>query len=445
MSADRHRGAVSVTVLAGVTLLQAAMPAAAQQQQAGVTAAVRGTVELAERPGAVGRLVKSGEPVFLGNAIKSAVDSGLQLMLLDETTFTIGPNSEITIDEFVYDPRTSAGKVTASVAKGVFRFVTGKVSQQDPSSMQVRLPTGNIGIRGTIAMGRVDTIEQNGQTVPRQQVILVGPGGSTEANRRGGLMLTLPNQVGQGTEIWRAGFGSESIGGNPWSPPVFMGDLLAALLQSMRPPSQPGGNGLPPPNPDAAAQDARFQQVRAQGQLLNNQQVLDETLQFANTIQSVGSQSGIRDMRGVVDGFSTYEQLRTINSGQFFWSQNNVAFDGFSASYNLSLNVNFANRTVGGGTSRVDINSSMPGSVGLPSQSYSSFSGAAAFNFNNLTGFFDPSICEVSCTINVQAKPMNSGGVVAQGLQHTVKIVEDGNTITSGSGTTGPRRAGSAP
>ncbi len=32
-------------------------------------------------------------------------------------------------------------------------------------------------------------------------------------------------------------------------------------------------------------------------------------------------------MKGVVDGFSTYDQLRTINSGQFFWSQTNVPFD----------------------------------------------------------------------------------------------------------------------
>ncbi len=131
--------------------------------------------------------------------------------------------------------------------------------------MQVRLPTGNIGIRGTIALGRVDTIELNGQTLPRQQVILVGPGSATEANRRGGLMLSLPNQPGQGTGIWRAGFGSESVGG-PWTSPSFMGDLLASLIQSLRPPSQPGADGLPLPSPAAAAQDARLQRFREQGQ-----------------------------------------------------------------------------------------------------------------------------------------------------------------------------------
>lgn len=122
-----------VIALAGLACLTGAGTAWAQQ--AGVAAAVRGQVEIAERSGAVGRLVKSGEPIFLGNAIKSGAESGLQILLLDETTFTIGPNSELTIDEFVFDPKTSVGKVSASVAKGVFRFVTGKVARDQPANM----------------------------------------------------------------------------------------------------------------------------------------------------------------------------------------------------------------------------------------------------------------------------------------------------------------------
>src|SRR5262245_55780576 len=83
---------------------------ASAQEQAGVTAAVRGRVEIAAQAGAVGHLTKSGEPIFLGNAVKSDANSGMQIILLDETTFTIGPSSELVIDEFVFDPKTSIGK-----------------------------------------------------------------------------------------------------------------------------------------------------------------------------------------------------------------------------------------------------------------------------------------------------------------------------------------------
>jgi len=449
MRTGRHRGAFAAAVLAGAALLLAPAPAAAQRQQAGVTAAVRGTVELAERPGAVGRLVTSGEPVFLGNAIKSGADSGLQLMLLDETTFTIGPNSEVTIDEFVYDPRSSAGKVTASVAKGVFRFVTGKVAQQNPTNMTVRLPTGNIGIRGTIALGRVDQVLQDGRNQPYQQVILIGPGAGREGeNRRGGLMLSGGNP-GDGIEIWRPGFGSEMVGGRPWSPPAIVPQaVIQAYLNALRT-GRAQLTGLPSPDPGNAGRDAQVRALQLQELQLLNQNLILSSLQFGADTQNLGNQSQQRSLLAgggnPTDGFSTYEQLRTLNTGQFFWSQNNVALDGFSASYNLSLNIDFGNRTVGGGNSRVEINTSMPGSVALATQSFASLSGAAQFNFNNLTGYFDPGVCEVSCMVDVKARPVNSGGTVGQTLQHSVTIHEDGATVTSGSGTTGPRQAGSAP
>lgn len=450
MRTRSHKRAVAVAVLSGLALLPAALPVAAQQQQAGVAAAVRGRVELAERPGAVGRLVKSGEPIFLGNAIKSGPASGMQIMLLDETTFTIGADSEITIDEFVYDPRTSAGKVTASVAKGVFRFVTGKVAQQDPQNMQVRLPTGNIGIRGTIALGRVDTVQQNGQTLPRQQVILVGPGGDREGtNRRGGLSLTFPGQS-QPLEIWRAGFGTESIGGNPWTTPAPFQTVLATL-QTLLQNSQTGGPGTPlPPNPQANEIRDQMFTLGMESGTLANQTLTQGIIQMANTGAAEGNQSGIRSMTGIADGFSTYEQLRTINNGQFFWSQTNVPFTdlpfGGSPVYSLFLNIDFGKRSVGGGNSRIDItNTSSSGSVALPSQSFATLNGAAAFGYSGLPGYFDPQICDGACQTSLLARPVNSGGTVGKVLQHTVTLEAFGQVTAVGSGTTGPRQPGSAP
>ena len=70
-------------------------------------------------------------------------------MLPDRTTFTVGPGSDIVLDEFVYDPDTSMRRIAAEVIKGTFRWVTGKVVRGSPQSMQVKLAVGVIGIRGT--------------------------------------------------------------------------------------------------------------------------------------------------------------------------------------------------------------------------------------------------------------------------------------------------------
>jgi hypothetical protein len=88
-------------------------------------------------------------PVGLGTRIVTGPDGRVQVLLLDETVFTIGPNGDMVVDEFVYDPDTSVHKVTARVTKGVFRWVTGKVARKDPAQMNVNLPVGTIGIRGT--------------------------------------------------------------------------------------------------------------------------------------------------------------------------------------------------------------------------------------------------------------------------------------------------------
>ncbi len=129
-----------------------ALPAHAAEQ-AGVSAAVRGEVALSRLQVAVGRQVVSGEPILLQDAIQSGQRSGMQILLLDETIFTIGPESELVIDEFVYDPKTSAGKLSAEITKGVFRFVSGKIAHEKPDDMKLKLPSGTLGVRGTMVAG----------------------------------------------------------------------------------------------------------------------------------------------------------------------------------------------------------------------------------------------------------------------------------------------------
>jgi hypothetical protein len=88
-------------------------------------------------------------PLDNGTKIVTGKDGKVTLKLPDETTFTMGPESEFTIDDFVYDPTTTASKIAANIIKGVFRFVTGKVARTHPENLKVELAAGEIGPRGT--------------------------------------------------------------------------------------------------------------------------------------------------------------------------------------------------------------------------------------------------------------------------------------------------------
>ncbi|MBL8706589.1 MAG: FecR domain-containing protein [Rhodospirillales bacterium] len=433
----------------------------AQQQQAGVAAAVRGRVEVAMTAGAVGREVKSGEAIYLGNAVKSGPDSGMQILLLDQTTFTIGPNSEITIDQFVFDPASGSGKVAASVAKGVFRFVTGKVAQTNPNDMTVRLPTGNIGIRGTIAVGSVEP-GADGQPL-KQEVVLLGPGSGRESAARvgsivltgGGSPVTL-NQPGFGSQF---GPGSGSASG--WGTPIrYTPEMINALQSKLDTPIS--GKG-----PGAAAQDGQAgQQAGQQGasplvlghqgppgpaglaQLdqLNSIAFLGAQDQQTCQQSSVSSCTNLNPPPGmtigaVANGNSTFEQLRSVASGTFFYAGSNVPLTD-EGSYDILVNINFGNRTIGGGNSRVDVNgTSVGGSLAILTQSFASGSGTATFTQSGIAGL-SGTLCSPSCSSSVSVTPQNSSGVIGATANHSITITGSGTVSGSGSAT---RQSGSAP
>lgn len=248
----------AATVASALTLLVTGANAQDAGAQAGVAAAVRGNVTLvAAAPQqtrvAVGENVRSGDPIFLGDTIETGPGAGLQIMLMDETIFTIGPDAALIIDEFVYDPDTSAGKVTASVLKGAFRFVSGRVAKEEPRNMNVKTPVGTIGIRGTSAAGRVippDPADPNSET--SADIVLLGPGAENNANERAGRIIV--SNADTSVEISRSGFGTTIAGAEfPPSIPVrFEPGAVAGLTGNLGTTQRagPAAPGQPGPNPD---------------------------------------------------------------------------------------------------------------------------------------------------------------------------------------------------
>ena len=77
----------------------------------GVAAALRGDVirvAATEGGGDIGP-ISSGTRIYLGDEIEVASGGRMQIMLLDETVFTLGSGARLTMDEFVFDPETQSG------------------------------------------------------------------------------------------------------------------------------------------------------------------------------------------------------------------------------------------------------------------------------------------------------------------------------------------------
>ena len=62
----------------------------------------------------------SGSKIFYGDTILVKSKSNAQILFLDETVMTVGEDTELTIDDFIYDPKTvSYTHLTLPTRRGV--------------------------------------------------------------------------------------------------------------------------------------------------------------------------------------------------------------------------------------------------------------------------------------------------------------------------------------
>jgi hypothetical protein len=111
----------------------------------------------------------TGSKIYFGDTIIVKEQSNAQILLLDETAITVGEKSELTIDDFVYDPKSKVGKIVSNIKVGTVRIITGEISKQNPDNLEVNVPSGTIGARGT----EFAVVTESDQ---KSTVVLLGPG-----------------------------------------------------------------------------------------------------------------------------------------------------------------------------------------------------------------------------------------------------------------------------
>jgi hypothetical protein len=76
----------------------------------------------------------------------------------DNTQVQVNENSRLVIDDFVYDPKKSTGKLALNMASGTVRYASGAIAKNDPSRVAINTPTATIAVRGTDFTATVDEL-----------------------------------------------------------------------------------------------------------------------------------------------------------------------------------------------------------------------------------------------------------------------------------------------
>ena len=97
-----------------------------------------------------------GTAVLLGSQLKTDKGATMGVAFKDNTLMSFGPDTELTVDEFVYAPAQGQLLLGTRLSRGSLNYVSGVIAKLRPDAVTVKTPAGIIGVRGTQFVARVE-------------------------------------------------------------------------------------------------------------------------------------------------------------------------------------------------------------------------------------------------------------------------------------------------
>lgn len=130
------------------------LAAAQDKAPVGVVKTVKGVATVTT----AGQVVNAqpGTPLHQGSELKTEADASLGVVFGDNTLMSFGPNTALTVEEYLYEPSAGRLKLGARMSKGTLNYVSGAIAKLQPEAVTVKTPSGIIGVRGTQFLLKVD-------------------------------------------------------------------------------------------------------------------------------------------------------------------------------------------------------------------------------------------------------------------------------------------------
>jgi len=130
-------------------LMVVGLALAAQPVYAGIARIKRSVGTAAIERGKAKLIPAPGVELLAGDTLVTGKDGQMSLTFVDDTRFSVGPNSRISVDQFDYDRRNQTGAFVTRVNRGSLAIVSGQIAHSKKDAMKVRTPTSLLGVRGT--------------------------------------------------------------------------------------------------------------------------------------------------------------------------------------------------------------------------------------------------------------------------------------------------------
>ncbi|BCS89312.1 FecR family protein [Pseudodesulfovibrio sediminis] len=150
-----------ILIIALTLTLALGSPATASEQSTRANAEVVGTVKTTSGTPVIKRnggdiQAAKGSRLYNGDILTTDDKSSLGLIFRDDSMLSLGPRSEVTVDDFLFEPAEGNMNFLVKIGKGSAELFSGQIAKISPDNMRIETPVSTIGIRGTHILIKVD-------------------------------------------------------------------------------------------------------------------------------------------------------------------------------------------------------------------------------------------------------------------------------------------------
>jgi hypothetical protein len=140
--------------LIAAALVATATVAAASDGSVGRVKTVEGTASIVRGQGSLPAVVN--ERILQGDTLTTGPNGSLGVILKDDTSLSLGPNSVVVVDQFQFAPAEGKLSLVTRMVRGTAVYISGIIAKLSPQSVRFETPNATIGIRGTRFLVKVD-------------------------------------------------------------------------------------------------------------------------------------------------------------------------------------------------------------------------------------------------------------------------------------------------
>jgi hypothetical protein len=150
--------------------------------------------------GASSQTLSPGSELYTNETVRTGNRGAADLVFIDNTNLSVGPSSEVLLDQFVYDPIGSSGIVVSQATRGAFRIGTGSQDHR------VNTPYGTLGLLGTHKLGEIRSLVGQGALAYAPPAALdLAPGDSVTLSAQRSVVEMVVKPPGEKRKLCRDG------------------------------------------------------------------------------------------------------------------------------------------------------------------------------------------------------------------------------------------------